>query len=186
MSSFFWNEKAKRTIGPLGFNEQISISLLFKFAGAIVIPVVAVVIIPLLEFLIALAASTIIIEVLAIAFPSLIGPEALHVWGIGELQLAVGEVGKLALDRVVVYRLFVPVVIRQFHIVGDGIGEAIALFRVLFGQRLVDDDLQVLSEMGELGIAFGIFQRFGTCAQGFPCGNGIRRGNFQLEVGDQE
>ena len=171
-------------MGPLGCCERILISFLFEFSGAVVVPVITVVIVPLLEFLITLA--TVVGKVLTIPVPTLIGPEALYIRRVGELQLTIGKVGKLALDSVVVNGLLMPVVISQLHVVGDGIGEAVAFFGVLFGQRLVDDDLQVLSKVRELGIAFGIFQRFGTCAQRFPGGDGIRRGDFQPEVGDQE
>ena len=171
-------------MGPLGCCERILISFLFEFSGAVVVPVITVVVIPLLEFLITLAA--IVGKILTIPVPALIGPEALHVRRIGEFQLTIGKVGKLALDSVVVNGLLMPVVISQLHVVGDCIGETVAFFRVLFGQSLVDDYLQVFSKVRELGITFGIFQRFWTCAQRFPGGNGIRRGDFQLEIGDQE
>ena len=175
-------------MGPLGFHNLILIPFLFEFTRTIVvpvIPVVAAIVAPLLEFLI-IAFATVIIEILTISLPGLVGPEALHVRCVGEFQLTCSEIGQFALDRVVVDSFFMPVVIRQLHIVGDRIGKAIAFFRIFFGQRLVYDDLQVLAQVGELGIAFGIFQRFGAGPQCFPGGDGVRRGYFQLEVGDQE
>ena len=138
-------------MGPLGFYNLILIPFLFEFSRAIVVPVVPVVpviaaiVAPLLEFLIAFA--TVIIEILTISLPALVGPEALHVWRVGEFQLTGGEIGQFALDRVIVDCFLMPVVIRQLHIVGDGIGKAVAFFRVFFGQCLVDDDLQVLAQM---------------------------------------
>src|SRR5579871_2560873 len=176
---------------------EASVPFLFEFiAATIIVPIVPVaVVIPLLEFLVVplvvaivvVAAAGIAIDaVLPVAALVLVGSEALDKRSIAELQLTIGELGHLALDSVVMDGLLMPVVIGQLHIIGDSVGEPVALVGVLLCQGLVDDDLEVLAKVGEPRIAFRIFQGFWPCPKGLPGRDGIRRSDIQLEVGDQE
>lgn len=163
------------------------VSFLFEFIVAAAIPVVALVVVALLEFLIPFV-PVVVAEIVApvVAFAIFVGAEGFHVWCIREFQLTIGEVIELGLDRVVMDGLFMPVVVGELHIVGNGVGESIAFIRIFFGERFVYHELKVLAHVRELGIAFGIAQRLGSCPKGLTGGDGIRGRNFQLEIGDQE
>src|ERR1700733_6515189 len=170
------------------------VSFLFEFTtstASVIIPVVAAVIVVVaaapaiaatrLEFLIAFVAVVVVSSAL-LPFPVLIRAEALDIGCIGELQLSAGEVGQLALDGVVMDGLLMPVVVGEFHIISDGVGKAAAFVGVLFRQCFVDHDLQVLSEMGEPGIALWIFQWFWPGPQGLPGRDRIGGSYFQFEI----
>src|ERR1700722_18117719 len=180
----------------------VSFLLEFVVAAVIVPVVIAVVIItvivrvvvPRLEFLVVplviivttVIAAKRISPVVPISFAAFVGTETLDKGGIGELELPCRQTGQLLLDGVVVDGLFMPVVVGQFHVVGHGIRKTIALVRIFFGQRLVDHDLQVFTQMREFGVTLGVFQRLWTGPQCLPGRYGIGRGYFQLEIGDQK
>src|SRR6185437_15389776 len=104
------------------------ISFLFEFIPAPVVVAVIAAIVPLLEFLISLVPviAIVIAPVVPFALAVVFGTEALDEGSVGELQLAIGQIGQFALDRVVMHGLFMPVVIGQLHVIGDGIGETAA------------------------------------------------------------
>src|ERR1700722_13391014 len=177
-------------------------SFLFEFVAAtvivpvivpVVIAVIVAVIVPLLKFLIVpfvVVVTAVIAKrispVISIAFATLIGSETLDKGSIGEFELSRRETGQFLLDGVVVNGFLVPVVVGQFHVIGHGIGETIAFVGIFLGQRLVDDDLQVFAQMREFGVTLGVFQRLRTRPQRFPGRDGIGRGYFQFEIGDQK
>src|ERR1700742_1231866 len=94
------------------------VSFLFELVPApVIIPVVVAVtiIIPLLEFLIPVLAIVVVVVIgiraIAVGFPLvLVGAETLDIGRIGEFQLPVGQLGKLALDRVVMDGFLMPIV----------------------------------------------------------------------------
>src|ERR1700723_599942 len=117
------------------------VSFLFEFIpAAVVAPVIVAVVVTLLELLIpvfpvVLVVTAIVISRIgdiAICFTRFIWPETLDIGGIGKFQLTIGDLGQLTLDGVVVYGFLMPVVIGQFHVIGDGVGKSIALVRILF------------------------------------------------------
>jgi hypothetical protein len=175
------------------------VSFLFEFVAAtiiaaVVIAVIVAVVVPRLEFLvvplvivvIAIIIAKRISPVVSIAFATLVGAETLDKGSIGEFELSRRETGQLLLNGVVVNGLLMPVVVGQFHVIGHGIGKTIALVGIFFGQRLVDDDLQVFAQMREFGVTLGVFQWLRTRPQRFPGRDGIGRGYFQFEIGDQK
>lgn len=158
-------------------------SFLFKFIAApvvvaviipVVVPVIAAVVVALLKFLVAFVPVVAITAAVSFPFPVFVGAEALDIRCIGEFQLTIGQGGKFSLDRVIVDGFLVPVVIRQLHVIGDGIGKTIALVRVLFGQRFIDNDLEILAHVGEFRITFGVSHRVGPGSQRFAGGYRIR------------
>ena len=66
---------------------------------------------------------------------------------VGELQLTTGDIVQLSTDLVIMCTFFMPGAVGQFHVVSDGIGEASALFRVLFCQCFFDHHFKVFTEM---------------------------------------
>ena len=54
------------------------------------------------------------------------------------------------------HQLFMPVAVSQFHVISNGIGKALVFFRVFFFQCFVDYDLNIFSQVIELGIFFWI------------------------------
>lgn len=147
--------------------------------------VAPIAIVPSLEFLVSFIAIVVEIATTSVV-AAFICPEGFHIRCIGKFKLAMGNVGKFTLDGIVMNLLFVPVVVCQFHIVGNGISEAKFLLGIFFLQCFVDDNLKVFAKMRELGIALGIMERFGLGFEGFSCRNGIWRIHIQLKVGNQE
>src|ERR1700743_1641731 len=175
------------------------VSFLLEFIAAavvvaVVIAVVVAVVVALLEFLVPLVPVVLVVVAaivarvgdIAIAFAGFNGPETLDIGRVGEFQLAVGDLGEFALDSVVVYGLFMPVVVGQFHVIRYGVGKSISLFGILFRQGLIDDYLQIFAEVGKFRVAFGIFQRAWPGPQGFAGRDRIGGSRLPLEVGDQE
>ena len=161
-------------------------SVVTAIITTIVTTVIAAVIIPLLEFLIAFVAIIAVSAPVVLPFPVFIRPETFDIRRIGKFQLSAREIGQFALDGIVMNGFLMPVVIGEFHVISYGIGESIALVWIFFGQRFVDHDLQVLTKVAELGVPLWILQRLGPGSQRLPCGNRIRGGYFQFEVGDQK
>src|SRR5579872_1152590 len=92
------------------------VSFLFEFIPApVVVPVNIAVVIALLKFLVPLVAVILVIAAVAVSdvagVASFVDPETLHKRSIGEFKLAIGDLGKLTLDRVVMNDFFMPVVI---------------------------------------------------------------------------
>src|ERR1700761_3089987 len=131
----------------LGDLSRLLISFLLEFITApIVIPVViaiiVVIVVPLLELLLP------VIAVLAILPAKSITPvvpvpisrtrilllEALHERRIGKRQLPVSKIRQLALNSVVMNGLFMPVVIRQLHVIRHRIRTPGTLVRIFLGQ----------------------------------------------------
>src|ERR1700722_8249442 len=146
------------------------ISFLFEFiaaaaTAAVVIAVVVAAVVALLELLIPVLAVVLVVAAVAVArigdvavaLPRFVGPETLDIGSVGEFQLAIGDLGQLGLDGVIMDGLLMPVIVRQLHVVGDGIGKSGPFVGILFREGFVDDDLQVFAQMGQFGIPFGVF-----------------------------
>src|SRR5579863_9438273 len=132
------------------------VSFLLEFiAAAVVIPLVVAAIAALLELLISVLPVVLVVTAvvvarigdIAVGFPGFVGPETLDVRSIGKFQLTARDLGKLALNGIVVHGLLVPVVISQLHVIGDGIGESVAFVGILFREGFVDNDLEVFAQM---------------------------------------
>lgn len=74
-----------------------------------------------------------------------------------EFELAMGDIAQFPLYRVVVYQFFMPVAVGKLHVIGDGIGKPLFLFRVFFPKGLVNDYFNIFSQVIELRVFFGVF-----------------------------
>lgn len=73
--------------------------------------------------------------------------ECLYEWSGGEFQLPTRDGIEFLPDRVVMHQFAVPGVVREFHVIGNGICETGALLGVLFRKGFVDDCFEVYAKV---------------------------------------
>ena len=88
----------------------------------------------------------------------LLRTESFYIRCIGKCQLPVGNASQFALNGIIMYYFFMPVVIGKFHVVRYGIGKTRTFIRIFLSQCFFDHYFQVLSKVRMLGMSLGIRQ----------------------------
>src|SRR6478735_12392239 len=123
--------------------------LLMQSAGNDLLkPLLAVFVVDVIAATVRTAASIIVVArtkfallrtvAIAAAFALLLRAEGFYIRRVGKLQLALCNVGQLALDGIIVHHILMPVAVGQLHVIGNRIGKTLALFFVWLVQGFVD------------------------------------------------
>lgn len=105
---------------------------------------------------------------------------------IAEFEFATGDAVEFTSYRIIVYQFFVPVAVREFHIIGNGMCKPGFLFRILFFQRLVDNGFQVLTQVRIPRVTFRVTDRVWLGFVSLFLRYRVRAVNIQLEIADEE